>query len=158
MGSYQQFKYKKHFIRKNVFMRKHMFLNITVVVALMLAISFCMACSGGQVDNHEKIDYTVVENEDLPTELKKLIDNKKQSTLRLTYTTKDYTYIVAGYGTKETSGYSIRVDDVYVSGNAVYADFKLIGPAEGEQVNEVSTTPYIVLKYEKRDESVVFKM
>ena len=37
MGSYQQFKYKKHFIRKNVFMRKHMFLNITVVVALMLA-------------------------------------------------------------------------------------------------------------------------
>ena len=151
MGSYQQFKYKKHFIRKNVFMRKHMFLNITVVVALMLAISFCMACSGGQADNHEKIDYTVVENEDLPTELKKLIDNKKQSTLRLTYTTKDYTYIVAGYGTKETSGYSIRVDDVYVSGNAVYA-------AEGEQVNEVSTTPYIVLKYEKRDESVVFKM
>ena len=95
---------------------------------------------------------------DLPIELKKLIDNKKQSTLRLTYTTKDYTYIVAGYGTKETSGYSIRVDDVYVSGNAVYADFKLIGPAEGEQVNEVSTTPYIVLKYEKRDESVVFKM
>ena len=149
MGSYQQFKYKKHFIRKNVFMRKHMFLNITVVVALMLAISFCMACSG---------DYTVVENEDLPIELKKLIDNKKQSTLRLTYTTKDYTYIVAGYGTKETSGYSIRVDDVNVSGNAVYADFKLIGPAEGEQVNEVSTTPYIVLKYEKRDESVVFKM
>ena len=105
MGSYQQFKYKKHFIRKNVFMRKHMFLNITVVVALMLAISFCMACSGGQADNHEKIDYTVVENEDLPIELKKLIDNKKQSTLRLTYTTKDYTYIVAGYGTKETSGY-----------------------------------------------------
>ena len=84
MGSYQQFKYKKHFIRKNVFMRKHMFLNITVVVALMLAISFCMACSGGQADNHEKIDYTVVENEDLPIELKKLIDNKKQSTLRLT--------------------------------------------------------------------------
>ena len=74
MGSYQQFKYKKHFIRKNVFMRKHMFLNITVVVALMLAISFCMACSGGQADNHEKIDYTVVENEDLPTELKKLIE------------------------------------------------------------------------------------
>lgn len=80
MGSYQQFKYKKHFIRKNVFMRKHMFLNITVVVALMLAISFCMACSGGQADNHEKIDYTVVENEDLPIELKKLIDNKKQTT------------------------------------------------------------------------------
>ena len=103
MGSYQQFKYKKHFIRKNVFMRKHMFLNITVVVALMLAISFCMACSGGQADNHEKIDYTVVENEDLPIELKKLIDNKKQSTLRLTYTTKDYTYIVAGYGVVLTS-------------------------------------------------------
>ena len=104
------------------------------------------------------IDYTVVENEDLPAELKKLIDNKKTNTLRMTYTTKDYTYVVAGFGTKETSGYSIKVNDVYKSGNAIYADFTLMGPAENEPVNEVPTTPYIVLKYEKRDETVVFRM
>lgn len=67
----------------------------------------------------------------------------------MTYTTKDYTYVVAGFGTKETSGYSIKVNDVYKSGNAIYADFTLMGPAENEPVNEVPTTPYIVLKYEK---------
>ena len=36
--------------------------------------------------------------------------------------------------------------------------FTLMGPAENEPVNEVPTTPYIVLKYEKRDETVVFRM
>ena len=104
------------------------------------------------------MDYTVVESVDVPVELQKLIDEKKANTLRLTFTTKDYTYIVAGYGTQQTSGYSIRVNDVYLGNNAVYAEFTLIGPAASESVTEVKTTPYIVLKIEKRDESVVFNL
>ena len=47
---------------------------------------------------------------------------------------------------------------MYKSGDAIYADFTLMGPAKNESVNEVQTTPYIVLKYEKREEPVVFKM
>lgn len=123
-----------------------------------LLIAGIAGCGAKESGSKENIDYTVVENEDLPSELKKLIEDKKDNTLRMTYTTKDYTYVVAGYGSKDTSGYSIRVNDVYKSGNAVYADFTLIGPSENEAVNEVKTTPYIVLKYEKREESVVFKM
>ena len=34
--------------------------------------------------------------------------------------------------------------------------FNLIGPAAGEAVNEVETYPVIVLKMERREESVVF--
>ena len=34
----------------------------------------------------------------------------------------------------------------------------LIGPAAGEAVNEIDTYPVIVLKMERREESVVFKM
>ena len=84
--------------------------------------------------------------------------NLKDKVMRLTYTTKDYTYVVAGYGTRETSGYSIKVNNVYTGDNALYIDLNLIGPAAGEAVNEVETYPVIVLKMERREESVVFKM
>jgi hypothetical protein len=104
------------------------------------------------------LDFTVVEDQDLPIELKKLIDEKKSNTLRLTYTTKDYTYAVVSYGTQKTSGYSIKVNDVYLGSNAIYVDVTLIGPAAGEQVTETPTTPYIVIKYERREESVIFSI
>ena len=54
--------------------------------------------------------------------------------------------------------YSIKVNDVYTGDNALYIDLNLIGPAAGEAVNEVDTYPVIVLKMERREESVVFKM
>ncbi|MDO5401832.1 MAG: protease complex subunit PrcB family protein [Eubacteriales bacterium] len=117
-------------------------------------------CSVSDTDNArgEALDYTVVESADVPVELAKLIEEKKGSTLRLTFTTKDYTYIVAGYGTMETSGYSIRVNDVYLADSVICADFTLIGPAASESVTETKTTPYIVVKIEKRDESIIFKL
>ena len=79
-------------------------------------------------------------------ELKKLIEAKKANTLRMTYATKDATYIVAGYGTQPTSGYSIRVNDLYLGTNAVYADVDLLGPEAREDITELPTMPYIVLK------------
>ena len=94
----------------------------------------------------------------VPAELKKLIDEKKGSTLKMTYTTKDYTYMVAGYGTMTTSGYSISVNDVYLGENSIYVDLSLAGPKTQEPVTQRATTPYIVLKTEKREEPVVFKM
>lgn len=92
------------------------------------------------------LEYTVVKEEEIPVELKKLIEAKKANTLRMTYATKDATYIVAGYGTQPTSGYSIRVNDLYLGTNAVYADVDLLGPEAGEDITELPTTPYIVLK------------
>ena len=136
--------------------------KIAVCLFLMLIIMpvFSLAGCRGQrePDNKTHIDYTVVENADLPEELKKLIESRKDKVMRLTYTTKDYTYVVAGYGTRDTSGYSIKVNNVYTSADAIYIDLNLIGPAADEAVNEVETYPVIVLKMERRDESVVFKM
>lgn len=109
-------------------------------------------------DKVSELDFTVVEDKDLPVELKKLIDSKKENTLRMTYTTKDYTYIVVGYGTQETSGYSIKVNDLYLGKNAIYVDVSLMGPAADETVSQTKTMPYIVLKIEKRDETVIFRI
>lgn len=128
---------------------------VGIVPALLLT-----GCSVVNTNNKKvsDLDFTVVNDKDLPVELKKLIDEKKANTLRLTYATKDYTYLVAGYGTQQSNGYSIRVNDVYLGTNAIYVDLSLIGPAAGESVTETTTTPYIVLKIEKRDESVIFDM
>ena len=73
-------------------------------------------------------------------------------------TKKEEIDMVAGYGTMTTSGYSISVNDVYLGENSIYVDLSLAGPKTQEPVTQRATTPYIVLKTEKREEPVVFKM
>jgi hypothetical protein len=136
---------------------KAKFIALIILTAFIVTLSGCNAFDSNSSKVSE-LDYTVVEDKDLPTELKKLIDSKKENTIRLTYTTKDYIYLVAGYGQQPTSGYSIRVNDVYLGTDAIYVDVDLIGPESGEQVTELPTTPVIVLKMEKRDEPVVFQL
>ena len=130
---------------------------ISVILILEVLLAGCGKTASEPKDK-TKVDYTVVENEDLPAELMKVIEKKKDKVLRLTYTTKDYTYVVVGYGKKDKTGYSIRVNDVYIGDGALYVDMNLIGPKENEQVNEVDTFPVIVIKMERREESVIFKI
>mgnify|MGYP003107207309 CR=1 FL=1 len=87
-----------------------------LIVAGVFSAVFLSGCSVIKKDSSKVmgLEYTVVKEEEIPVELKKLIEAKKANTLRMTYATKDATYIVAGYGTQPTSGYSIRVN---VSGN-----------------------------------------
>lgn len=146
-------------IKRKIIEEESSFILPAIALLMICVLALC-GCSVIKKDSDKVsgLEYTVVENEDLPLELKKLIESKKENTIRLTYATKDYTYIVAGYGKQPTSGYSIRVNDVYVGTNAIYVDVDLLGPESGEQVTELPTTPYIVIKIEKREESVVFNM
>jgi len=105
----------------------------------------------------QELDYTVVEDEDVPKELMEMIDAKKTDTMRLTYATNEYMYIVTGYGTQETSGYSIRLDSLYLGENAIYIKTSLIGPQKNDNVNKTATYPYIVVKLENRSEPVIFE-
>ena len=130
---------------------------LIIIAAITITIVSCKI-TGTSSKKVADLEYTVVEDQDIPTELMKIIDEKKQNSLRLTYTTKDYIYIVAGYGTQSTSGYSIKVNEVYLGQNAIYINTNLIGPSKGEEVNENATYPYIVIKIEKRDDPVVFNI
>ena len=130
---------------------------LIIIVALTVILISCKI-TGTSSTKVADLDYTVVEDQDVPTELMKIIDEKKQNSLRLTYSTKDYIYIVAGYGTQLTSGYSIRLNEVYLGQNAIYVDTNLVGPTKSEEVNKAETYPYIVIKIEKRDDPVVFNI
>ena len=130
-----------------------------ISICMMLTVLLC-ACTGN--DMMEKkvrdLDFTVVSTEDISEELKSHIDERKEETFTLIYRDGENMYLIVGYGSQEGGGYSIRVNDLYLGTNAVYADVDLLGPEAGEDITELPTTPYIVLKIEKREESVVFCM
>ncbi len=102
------------------------------------------------------LDFTVVEDADLPGELKEIIDEKKEEPFKLTYSNKDNLYIVVGYGKQNSGGYSITVEALYLTKNAIYIDTNLIGPTKEDMVSQGVTFPYIVVKLEDMEEPVVF--
>lgn len=133
------------------------FVAISAAVILVLGMAGCGFTSTSD-QKVKDVEYTVVEDKDLPEELKRIIAQKKNQELRMTYATKEYTYIVAGYGTQQTSGYSIRIDELYASENAVVLKTSLLGPGKDENINAVETYPYIVVKIERTEYPVVFHL
>ncbi len=103
------------------------------------------------------LEYTVLGNEEVPEELTKIIDERKEQEFKLTYSDGEYLYIVVGYGEQSTGGYSIRVNDAYLTSNALYCDTSLIGPNKEAEVQKAVSYPYIVIKTEYIDMRVVFE-
>ena len=93
----------------------------------------------------------------VPEELRNVLEEKKSKSFKVTYEDEGYLYICVGYGEQKTSGYSISVKDLYLTKNAIYVDTELVGPGSQEQTAEAVTCPYIVLKLEYLDKSVVFE-
>ena len=103
------------------------------------------------------VEFSVVQENTLPEELKNLIQEKKNEEFKLTFDSGGEKYIVIGYGRQETSGYSISIEEMYETENAIYVKTTLLGPSKGQAVNQVKTYPYIVLKIEYSHRSVVFE-
>lgn len=122
-----------------------------------MALAVC-GCSVEKTDGNKlkDLEFTIVEEETVPGELKEEIAVRKEHDFKLTYESEDKLYIVRGYGRKETGGYSIAVNDVYLSKNAVCFSSTLIGPAENEHAAQAETYPYIIIQLEKQGKNVVF--
>lgn len=127
-----------------------------VVISLLLCVSACSVTDleGGK---KEELDFTVLEKEDIPEELKTTIEEKKNDPMKLTYTDQGQMYLVRGYGEKESSGYSIEVKELYETDNAVHILTELKGPGEKEQVIQKRTWPYVVVKMDYQNRHVVFE-
>lgn len=136
----------------------HLVRKICRVFSLVLvtfALSGC-SISGSAKEKVADIDFTVVEEENLPQEVKSVIEQEKKDEFRLVFTAKENMYIAIGYGEKSTSGYSIAVKDLYLTSDSIRIDTNLIGPQKGETINEEPTYPYIVIMIENMDYPVVF--
>ncbi len=131
------------------------------ILSVCLICLMCMsvyAC-GKKQDIMEKIkdlECTVIVEDNIPEELFNMIEQKKKDAFKLTFEDRGFLYICVGYGTQNTGGYSIAVNDLYETANAIYVDTNLIGPAPEEKSNQVESYPYIVIKTEFIDKPVVF--
>ena len=129
---------------------------LLIIVWISALLSGCKSMDT-DVKKIKDLEFTVVEDADIPGELKEFIDEKKEVPFKMTYTNKDSLYIVQGYGEQRTGGYSITVEALYLTKNAIYIDTNLMGPSKDAQVTQSLTYPYIVIKLERRDENVVFE-
>ncbi len=130
------------------------------LLCLLLAAS--MLLSGCTYLNDEKIklrdlDFTVLSDEKIPEELKKIIEEKKSAPFQITYTDNENLYICIGYGEQETGGYSIAVEELYLTDSNICVDTSLLGPEASEKSNRVPSYPYIVLRTEFLEETVIFE-
>lgn len=132
------------------------------IISFILCATFLIALAGCSAETlaTEKlrdIDFTVVDEDDIPEELEEMIDEKEEQPFKLTYADNGELYIAVGYGEQPTTGYSIQVTELYESKNAIYIHTNLIGPSNDEKILERKTHPYIVVKMEYVDKNVVFE-
>lgn len=137
------------------------FVRYTVYLSLMLVLLMLAGC-GEKKDPMEKIkdlEFTVLADENIPEELKVVIEEKKNSPFKVTYQDNGFMYICVGYGEQVSGGYSIAVNALYLTENAIYADTTLLGPDPSDVAagkKNAPSTPYIVIKTEFVDKPVVF--
>jgi len=135
-------------------MKKTVILVTTLLLTLLL--SGCTMLSEERVKLRD-LDFTVLAQEKIPEELLSIINEKKAETFKLTYSDRDYLYICIGYGEQATGGYSIAVNELYETDSAIYVNTELLGPAPEEKNNPTPSYPYIVLKTEYLDRTVIFE-
>ena len=98
-----------------------------------------------------------VEEENLSEELKTILEERKENPFKVTFNDKEYLYICVGYGTQATGGYSIAVDNLYLTDEAIKVSTSLLGPGPEDETGSSASYPYIVLKTEYLDIPVVFE-
>ena len=103
------------------------------------------------------LEFTVVEEADIPEELLIKIKEQKATPFRITYTNAGYMYIAQGYGEQPCGGYSIAVKELFLAEDSIVFQSELIGPGENDLVNHAVTHPYIVVKVEDMGVDVLIK-
>lgn len=134
-------------------------LSKTILILMPFLICILLSSCKNNDQDVKKIkdlEYTIVEDADVPVELKTIIDGKKEKPFKLSFSNTEYLYIVVGYGAQNTGGYSITVDELYLTDNSIYIDTNLIGPSKEDIVTQAITYPYIVVKTEYLDKKIVF--
>lgn len=139
-------------------MKKKILTILTLSLSAILVV-LVTACSVQTISTEKlrDIDFTVVDEDDIPEPLEEMIDEREDKPFKLTYADNGVLYIAVGYGEQPTTGYSIQVKELYESENAIYIHTNLIGPAKDEKIIEKETDPYIVIKTEFIDKNVVFQ-
>lgn len=130
-----------------------------------LLLSVCTICfffTGCTVNADEEpklrdLDFTVLSEEMIPAELKEMIAPKQKEAFTFSYSDGENLYLCIGYGEQKTGGYSIAVNDLYLTDHNMVVNTSLLGPSGDEVTSGSPSYPYIVLKTENLDKEVIFE-
>ena len=132
-----------------------------IIFSIFLVGIFCFlwGCSSEKLsaDKLRDIPFTVLDEDQIPEKLEDMIAKKEDKFFKYTYVDQGELFIAVGYGEQPTSGYSIKVKELYETKNAIYIHTNLIGPTKEEKIVERVSYPYIVVKLEHVDKNVVFE-
>ena len=92
-------------------------LSLLVIILTALALALFSGCSSSQKEKKKlkDVDYTILEERDIPEKLAESIEQKKEAEFKLSFETESDLYLVHGYGEQETGGYSIVVRDLFLT-------------------------------------------
>lgn len=139
----------------NIWECQGIFPVITLFAVILAVLS---GCAAGQPDSaHRELDYTIVEEREIPEKLMESIEKRKETEFKITFENEDGLYLAHGYGEQETGGYSIVVHEVAVTDRALYFDTELLGPEHGTNPPKKPSYPYIVVKTTNQNQNVVFE-
>nr|WP_024838240.1 protease complex subunit PrcB family protein [Clostridium sp. 12(A)] len=141
---------------KKLSIRKRLIcLGFILVGLVAFTLSGCLGKGGG--NKVKDMEFSVTPDTDIPQELKDIIAQKQQSPFKLTYSDDKNLYIVVGYGQQPSGGFSIAVNDLYLTDNSIVLKTELIGPGKGEVTATDASYPFIVIKTEMSELPVVFQ-
>mgnify|MGYP002620874275 CR=1 FL=1 len=131
---------------------------VCLLAALVLA-AVLSGCGLIRIEEEERkpVDYTVVERQDIPAALDEIMNEKKEKEFQLSYETGEALYLAKGYGRQMSGGYSIQVEELGVTSQAVFFKTKLMGPSDSKITLSPPSYPYIVVKMAYRKEPVIFE-
>lgn len=111
-----------------------------MAMVFLLAVMLLTGCGLIKIEEGERtpLEYTIVKQEEIPAEAVRFMEQKKKKGFQMIYKVEDSMYLMKGYGTQVTGGYSIQVEEVSQSENGVFCKTRLLGPAEGKQGQEPS--------------------
>ena len=127
-----------------------------LLIACMLFVSGCTLASQEKIKLRD-LDFTVLSQEMIPEQLLPILEEKMAAPFQITYTDNANLYICVGYGEQETGGYSIAVDELYLTDDEIVIDTGLLGPDPSEKETPQPSYPYIVVKTEYLEQTVAFE-
>lgn len=130
---------------------------ILACAMLLLALGCLAGCANEKEEKVRDLDAVILSEDVLPAELKEIIDGKKAKPFQFTYSDRQNLYICIGYGKQETGGYSITLDELYLTDSEVIVSTTLLGPSVSDQAKKTATYPFIVIQTELAEQPVRFQ-
>lgn len=127
-----------------------------ILTTCVLLLGGCALLSEEKIKLRD-LEFTVISEEKIPEQLKTILEEKRTQPFQITYTDNKNLYICIGYGEQATGGYSIAVNELYLTDSNVCVSTSLLGPEPDEKNAPAPSYPVIVIKTEFLDQPVMFE-